>query len=157
MSEWTHLDEEGRARMVDVTGKPATVRTAAARGLLRMSPSTLEAIRSGGLKKGDALAIARVAGIMAAKRTPEWIPLCHPIALSGFTIDLEFSDDPPAVVIEATARTNGPTGAEMEALTAVSAAALTLYDMCKSLERGMTIDEVRLISKEGGQSGAYRA
>ncbi len=149
----THLDEQGAARMVDVSTKATTVREAVAAGEVWMKPETLALIQSGGLPKGDVLAVARVAGIMAAKRTPELIPLCHPLPITGVTV--EFKVDPERAVITITARVRctGVTGVEMEALTAVSVAALTLYDMCKAVEKGMRIQNIRLLRKSGGKSG----
>ncbi|MBO9607872.1 MAG: cyclic pyranopterin monophosphate synthase MoaC [Paenibacillaceae bacterium] len=150
----THFNEEGRARMVDITGKEMTHRTATAETAVRMKPSTLALIRSGGIAKGDVLAVAQVAGIMAAKQTSAWIPMCHPLALRG--VDIRFSDNGSDTLrIEATVRTTGPTGVEMEALTAVSAAALTVYDMCKAAEKEMEIGPTRLLTKSGGKSGDY--
>jgi len=157
MHALSHLDEQGRARMVDVTPKDATERLALACGRITMRLETLEMITSGALPKGDVLAVARVAGIMAAKRTPDLIPLCHPISLSGVTVELtpvQSSEDAAAHIdISATVRCLGVTGVEMEALTAVSVAALTIYDMCKAVDRGMRIEEVRLVRKSGGRSG----
>jgi cyclic pyranopterin monophosphate synthase len=152
----THFDERGAARMVDVSEKPATARRAVARGVVAMAPATLDLV-TGGAAKGDVLGVARIAGIMAAKRTSELIPLCHPLALSKVTV--EFVPDPNAsrVTIEATVATTGPTGVEMEALTAVSVAALTIYDMLKAVDRGMVIGDIRLALKEGGKSGRYEA
>ena len=155
MSDFTHFNGQGRARMVDVTQKPITTREAVAEGFVSMSADTLAAIREGRLKKGDVLAVAQVAGIMAAKRTSELVPMCHPIALTGVDISFETSDKPCGVRVAAHARCKGETGVEMEALTAVSVAALTIYDMCKALERGMSIGEIRLIKKSGGSSGEY--
>jgi cyclic pyranopterin phosphate synthase len=150
----THLDEQGRARMVDVSDKDVTQREATARGLVRMRPQTLALVASGGLPKGDVLAVARVAGIMAAKQTSSLIPLCHPLPISAATV--EFSLNPAgAVEISATVRVSGKTGVEMEALTAVAVAALTIYDMCKAVDREMTIDRVRLVRKAGGRSGEF--
>ncbi len=154
MTGITHLDDQGAARMVDVGAKPDTVREATAEGRILMSAHALSAIRDGNAKKGDVLAVARVAGIMAAKRTGELIPLCHPISLSSITVDFTIGPD---ITVKATARTTGPTGVEMEALTAVSVALLTVYDMAKALDRGMTIDGVRLTAKSGGRSGDWRA
>jgi cyclic pyranopterin phosphate synthase len=151
----THLDEAGRARMVDVSGKPPTDRMAVAEGSVRMAPATLALLTEG--PKGDALAVARVAGIMAAKRTADLIPLCHPLPLSKVTLDLDPDEGLPGVRVTATVRTTGPTGVEMEALTAVSVAALTLYDMLKAADRGMVIGGVRLRLKEGGASGRWEA
>lgn len=151
--DFTHFNEQGRARMVDVSDKQPTYRTATASGTVRMKPSTVEAIRTGGVPKGDVLAVAQVAGIMAAKRTSDLIPMCHPLALTG--VDIRFALRGDAVDIEATVRCRGETGVEMEALHAVSAAALTIYDMCKALEKGMEITEIRLLEKTGGKSGDY--
>ncbi|MGE0227853.1 MAG: cyclic pyranopterin monophosphate synthase MoaC [Dehalococcoidia bacterium] len=156
-SELSHLDSEGHARMVDVSAKADTTREATARGRVSMLPSTLALIVEGRMPKGDVLAVARVAGIMAAKRTPDLIPLCHPLQLTGVDVALTPDHDAPAIDIEATVRTTGKTGVEMEALTAVSAAALTVYDMCKAVERSMRIEGIRLIAKSGGKSGEYRA
>lgn len=149
----SHIDEAGRARMVDVTAKGDTVREAEARGRIVMSPETLALIQEGGLPKGDVLAVAQVAGIMAAKRTHELIPMCHPLLLTG--VDVRFSPNVAehAVDIAAVVRTTGKTGVEMEALTAVAIAALTVYDMCKAVDRGMRIESVRLVRKTGGKSG----
>ena len=155
MSGLTHLDETGAARMVDVSAKANTAREAIAEGRIEMSPEALSAIRDGTTKKGDVLAVARVAGIMAAKKTSDLIPLCHPIALSSVTVDLTIGET--AITATATARTTGPTGVEMEALTAVSVALLTLYDMAKAMDRGMRIEGVRLLSKTGGKSGTWTA
>jgi cyclic pyranopterin monophosphate synthase len=155
MSKLTHLDESGAARMVDVADKPATAREATAEGTIIMSSEALAAIRDGITKKGDVLAVARVAGIMAAKKTSDLIPLCHPIVLSSVTVDFAFSD--VSITATATARTTGPTGIEMEALTAVSTALLTLYDMAKALDRNMVISDIRLLAKSGGRSGDWRA
>src|SRR5215216_5464485 len=149
----THTDEEGRARMVDVGDKPVTSRTAIATGFVQMSAATIEVIRSHGTPKGDPLEIARIAGVMAAKRTSELIPLCHPLPLSFADVEVEVRDD--GVAVTATARTDGRTGVEMEALAAVSVAALTLYDMCKAVDKGMVITDIKLESKTGGRSGDY--
>ncbi|MEP7291219.1 MAG: cyclic pyranopterin monophosphate synthase MoaC [Chloroflexota bacterium] len=151
----THLDEQGKARMVDVGEKPDSERVAVAAGSVTMQPETLRLIREGALKKGDVLTIARIAGIMAAKRTSELIPLCHPIALTHLDVTLTIEDASSSVQISATARTIGKTGVEMEALTAVSAAALTIYDMAKAVDRGMVIGGIRLMEKQGGQHGDY--
>lgn len=151
---FTHFNEQGRARMVDVSDKAETKRTATARTTIRMKPSTLQAIHQGQIGKGDVLAVSQVAGVMAAKKTYEWIPMCHPIPLTG--IDIRFSDNGvDELYIEATVKTTGKTGVEMEALTAVSAAALTVYDMCKALEKEMTIEATMLIHKSGGKSGEF--
>ena len=157
MSELTHFDAEGRAVMVDVSGKDETVRVAVAAGSVAMQPATLELIQRGGVKKGDVLAVARLAGIMAAKRTPDLVPLCHPLPLASVTVDLVCDPARRAVDITATCKLTGRTGVEMEALTAVAVAALTVYDMCKAVDRGMTIGEIRLIHKSGGKSGTYEA
>jgi len=150
----THFNEQGRARMVDVSDKAVTARTAAARTQVAMAPATLAAIKTGAVGKGDVLAVAQVAGIMAAKRTAEWIPMCHPLPLTG--IDITFADNgEDKLYIEAVVKTTGKTGVEMEALTAVSAAALTVYDMCKALQKDMAIGPTLLVSKTGGKSGDY--
>ena len=149
----SHLDETGRARMVDVGNKPDTERTAIAAGEVLMRRETLELVRSGALKKGDVLAVAQVAGVMAAKRTSELIPLCHPLPLTQVLVDLELDEALPGVRITATTRTVAKTGVEMEALTAVSVAALTIYDMAKAAEKTMRIQNIRLLEKHGGQSG----
>ena len=154
--ELTHIGAEGRARMVDVTEKAPSVREATAEGFVRIEPETLRLILSGGVKKGDVLAVAQVAGIMAAKRTHELIPMCHPLMLTGADISFEPSDAPTGILIRATVRVKGETGVEMEALTAVSAAALTIYDMAKAVEKGMTITNIRLVRKSGGKSGDYQ-
>jgi len=154
MAELTHLDEQGNARMVDVGDKPATVRVAVASAALLTRPEVIAAIRDGAVAKGDVLAVARVAGIMAAKRTSELIPLCHPLRLDTVTVDLDVGED--RVTVRAEARCTGPTGVEMEALTAASVAALTIYDMCKALDRRMTITDLRLEEKDGGRSGHFR-
>jgi cyclic pyranopterin phosphate synthase len=153
----THFDEAGAARMVDVSDKPATVRRAVARGWIAMAPATLALVAEGTAAKGDVLGVARLAGIMAAKRTSELIPLCHPIALSTVAVELAADAAAGRVLIEATVATTGPTGVEMEALTAVSVAALTVYDMLKAVDRGMAIGGIRLALKEGGASGRYEA
>ena len=153
MSELTHLDEEGHARMVDVGAKADTQREAIARGMITMQPETLQKIVAGDMPKGDVLAVARIAGIMAAKRAPDIIPLCHPLLLTHVAVELTPAPSGGAVLIEATVRTTGKTGVEMEALTAVSAAALTIYDMCKAVDRAMQITGIRLAQKRGGRSG----
>ena len=153
MGELTHLDAEGHARMVDVGAKDETHREAVARGAVSMRPETLRLIVAGGLPKGDVLAVARVAGIMAAKRAPDLIPLCHPLLLTHVAVELLPDEAASAVRIEVMVRTTGKTGVEMEALTAVSAAALTIYDMCKAVDRGMRIGDIRLAHKRGGRSG----
>ncbi len=152
-SKLTHLDEAGRAHMVDVGGKPDTERTAIARGEVRMKADTLALIRAGAMKKGDVLTVAQVAGIMAAKRTSDLIPLCHPLPLTKIDVDISLDDALPGVQITATARCTGKTGVEMEALTAVSVAALTVYDMAKAAEKTMHIQNIRLVEKHGGRSG----
>ena len=151
----THIDAKGAARMVDVSAKPATDRRATARGKLLVSQETLDLIRSGGTPKGDVLGAARVAGIMAAKRTPDLIPLTHPLPLSHASVELTYEKD--GIAIEATVGTTAPTGVEMEALTAVTIAGLTLYDMLKSIERGARLTDIRLVAKSGGKSGDYQA
>lgn len=153
MSRLSHLDSAGQVSMVDVGRKPTTERIAVARGRVSMTVETLTLIREGAIKKGDVLAVARIAGIMAAKRTSELIPLCHPLALTKIDVALTFEDNPPGIQIEATVLTSGKTGVEMEALTAVSIAALAIYDMAKSVQRDMRIEAIRLIEKHGGQSG----
>ena len=155
MTELSHFDEHGAARMVDTSAKPETQREAKASGLVRMAPATLALIRDRALAKGDVLEVARLAGIMAAKRTGELIPLCHPLPLTNASVDFTFLAD-DLLRIEATVRVFGRTGVEMEALTAVSVAALTVYDMCKAVDRVMTIERVRLEEKSGGRSGAFR-
>lgn len=154
-ADLTHVNEQGRARMVDVSDKPATDRVARAAGFVRMAPSTVELVRTGGAKKGDVLAVAQVAGIMAAKRCWETVPMCHPVALTG--VDVRFSVEAGGVGIEAACRCHGETGVEMEALSAVSAAALTVYDMLKAHQRDMVVEEVRLAEKTGGASGDFSA
>jgi len=151
--ELSHLDEKGAARMVDVSQKPPTVREAIAAGEVWMQPETMALVQSGGVPKGDVLAVARVAGIQAAKRTPDLIPLCHPLPITSAEVDFSFDEEHSAVRIVARVRCTGVTGVEMEALTAVSVAALTIYDMCKAVDRGMRIQNVRLIRKSGGKSG----
>jgi cyclic pyranopterin phosphate synthase len=153
----THFDVEGNAAMVDVSAKAETERVATARGSVVMQPATLELIAAGEMKKGDVLAVARLAGIMAAKRTAELIPLCHPLALTSIAVDLAIDRGRNAVDIEASCKLVGRRGVEMEALTAVSVAALTVYDMCKAVDRGMTITDIRLTRKSGGKSGSYEA
>jgi cyclic pyranopterin phosphate synthase len=149
----SHLDSEGNARMVDVSGKPDTIRTAVARGEVVMKAQTLALIREHALKKGDVLTVAQIAGIQAAKRTWELIPLCHPLFLTNIEVNLDMDEELPGVIITATARVTGKTGVEMEALTAVSVAALTIYDMAKAVEKTMRIQNIRLIEKHGGRSG----
>jgi len=155
MTRLTHIDDSGAARMVDVAEKPITLREATARGTIRMAPATMAAIRAGDLKKGDVLGVARLAGIMAAKRTADLIPLCHPLPIDAVTVDLETGES--SVIITVTVRTAGRTGVEMEALTAVSVALLTVYDMAKAIQKDMVIEGIALIAKSGGRSGDWRA
>jgi cyclic pyranopterin phosphate synthase len=155
MSGFTHFDSEGRAVMVDVGDKPVTARTATAAGTVYVEAETVARIRAGGVAKGDVLSVARLAGIMGAKRTPDLIPLCHPLGLDSVTVDLTLDDVRSAIDITATCKLTGRTGVEMEALTAVTIAALTVYDMCKAVDRGMRISDVRLIHKSGGRSGTW--
>ncbi len=155
MSKLTHFDDKGQAHMVDVGEKPVSQREAVAEGTINMLPETLELVVRGGHKKGDVLGIARVAGIMAAKKTAELVPLCHPIAISAVEIELTPRKDQNAVHCQARVRTAGQTGVEMEALTAVQIALLTIYDMCKAVDRGMTMSDIRLLSKSGGKSGTW--
>jgi cyclic pyranopterin monophosphate synthase len=157
VSELSHFDAAGNAVMVDVTAKPATERVAVASGRVLMRRETLALIERRGVEKGDVLAVAQLAGIMGAKRTAELIPLCHPLALSAVKVELACRAEPPAVEITATCRVRGPTGVEMEALCAVSAAALTVYDMCKAVDRGICITDIRLRHKAGGRSGSFTA
>lgn len=154
--ELSHIDAQGRARMVDVGDKEITERRAVAEGRVLMQPETLDLIRSSALRKGDVLATAEIAGVMAAKRTHELIPLCHPLMLNKVVVELSLVDEPPSVAIRAEVRCSGKTGVEMEALTAVSVAGLTIYDMAKAVDRGMRIDAVRLREKDGGRSGSVR-
>jgi cyclic pyranopterin phosphate synthase len=151
------MDEKGEARMVDVSDKAATHRTARAEGFVAMAPATLALVEQGAAKKGDVLATARIAGIMAAKRTHELIPLCHPLAITKASVDLEPTREPAGIRVTAEVKVAGPTGVEMEALTAVSVACLTIYDMLKAADKAMTIGGVRLLEKTGGRSGSYRA
>jgi len=155
MAELTHFDEHGASRMVDTSDKPETLRQARASGVVHMAAATLALVRDRRVAKGDVLEVARLAGIMAAKRTGELIPLCHPLPVTGVTVDFQFEGD-SSLHIEATARVFGRTGVEMEALTAVSVAALTVYDMCKAVDRTMTIDAIRLEEKSGGRSGTFQ-
>jgi len=156
MSNLSHFDDQGASRMVDVTAKTESERLARASARVRMQPATLALIKDRKLAKGDVLEVARLAGIMAAKRTGELIPLCHPLPITGATVDFSFSGD-DVLVIEATVRVFGRTGVEMEALTAVSVAGLTVYDMCKSIDRGITIERIRLEEKQGGKSGHFQS
>ena len=155
MAKLSHVDEQGRVRMVDVTAKDVTRRVAVARGVVTMRAETLAAIAEGQIPKGDVLAVARIAGIMAAKKTSELVPMCHPLNISGVEVTLTPRQSPPSVEIEATVRIAGQTGVEMEALTAVSVAGLTIYDMCKAVDREMTVGEIRLVHKSGGKSGTF--
>ena len=155
MNDFTHFNENGRAKMVDVSEKSETSRTAVAAGCVRMNRETFELVKSGGMKKGDVLGAAQIAGIMAAKRTPDLIPMCHSLLLSGVDMAFELNDADCAVELTATVRCQGVTGVEMEALTAVSVAALTVYDMCKAVQKDMEITDIRLLSKSGGKSGDY--
>ena len=157
MSDLTHFDQSGQAHMVDVSDKAVTDRVAVAEGWVKMRPETLEKIIEGKAKKGDVLAVARLAGIMGAKKTAELIPLCHPLPITKVSLDLTADEDRPGVRVEATVKTTGQTGVEMEALTAVSTACLTIYDMVKAVEKSMVIEDVRLILKDGGKSGLYKA
>lgn len=157
MSGLTHFDDAGHAHMVDVSDKPVTARVAVARGVVRMTLETLTLITEGRAKKGDVLGVARLAGIMAAKKTADLIPLCHPLPITKVALDLRADPAIPGVVIEATVKTGGQTGVEMEALTAVSVAALTVYDMVKAVEKSMQITDISLVLKDGGKSGRYEA
>lgn len=154
-ANFTHFDEKGDARMVDVSAKGVTDRTAIAKGRIEMRPDTARLIREGAVQKGDVLSVARLAGIMGAKRTPDLIPLCHPLQLSAVQVELVLDEAAPAVEITATCRIAGRTGVEMEALTACSVAALTVYDMCKAVDKDMRITDIRLVHKSGGKSGTY--
>ena len=155
MEDFTHFDEQGRARMVNVGDKNPTLRTAAAAGRVLVSRQTFDLIKTGGMKKGDVLTVAQIAGIMGAKRTPDLIPMCHPILLDGVRLHLSLDEEHCAVEIRAEVSCSGRTGVEMEALTAVSTAALTVYDMCKAVQKDMVIDQIRLVSKTGGVHGDY--
>ncbi|NQW08683.1 MAG: cyclic pyranopterin monophosphate synthase MoaC [Alphaproteobacteria bacterium] len=156
MSDFTHFDDQGKAHMVDVGAKEITERSATARGSVFAAAGTIRLIRDGGVKKGDVLSVARLAGIMGAKKTPDLIPLCHPLALTSVAVDLSIDEARNAIDIEATCKLKGRTGVEMEALTAVAIAALTVYDMAKAIDRSMRIGEVRLVHKAGGKSGEFR-
>jgi cyclic pyranopterin phosphate synthase len=153
MEKLTHIDAEGRPRMVDVSSKPDTQRQAVAKGVVRMQPSTLDLIKKGGTKKGDVLGVAQLAGIMAAKQTPHLIPLCHPILIDEVKVEFKLDEKNSAVEITTTAKSVGKTGVEMEALTATAIAALTIYDMCKAVDRSIKLDNIRLVKKSGGKSG----
>ncbi len=155
MNDFTHFGQDGRAKMVDVGEKPVNVRTAVAAGRVLVNRETFEKIRSGGMKKGDVLSVAQVAGIMGAKRTPDIIPMCHPILIGGIDMDLSLDEERCSVEIRAEVRCDGRTGVEMEALTAVSVAALTVYDMCKAVQKDMVISDIRLLSKTGGVHGDF--
>lgn len=155
MSELTHINREGRAKMVDVSEKGDTTRVAVARGEVIMKPETLSMIKEGGITKGDVLAVSQIAGIMGAKRTPELIPMCHPLMLTGIDMSFSINEKENKVEIEASVKLRGKTGVEMEALTAVSIAALTIYDMCKAVDKEMALQNIRLISKSGGKSGEF--
>jgi cyclic pyranopterin phosphate synthase len=155
MAQLSHLDEQGRARMVDVSEKEVTSRIAVARGVIHMRPETLALILEEKIEKGDVFSVARVAGIMAAKKTSELVPMCHPLNITSVEIELSPQEAPAAVEIEATVRVNGKTGVEMEAMTAVSVTGLTIYDMCKAVDREMSIGEIRLVKKSGGKSGTF--
>ena len=155
MSDFSHFNNSGRARMVDVSEKAETVRTAVAAGRVLVNAGTFELIKTGGLKKGDVLGTAQIAGIMGAKRTPDIIPMCHPIMISGVDIDISLCEESLSVEIVATTKCTGATGVEMEALTAVSVAALTVYDMCKAVQRDIEITDIRLLKKTGGKSGVF--
>ncbi len=157
MTRLTHIDKDGNAVMVDISGKDISDRTASAAATVRMKPETLTLIQERGVKKGDVLSIAQLAGIMGAKRTPDLIPLCHPVTLSSVVVELSLDPESSAVNITATCKLKGRTGVEMEALTAVAVAALTVYDMCKAVDRGMRITDIRLTHKAGGKSGTFRA
>ena len=153
MKKLTHMDESGRPKMVDITEKPDTHRQAVARGLVRMQPDTLELIKKGSMAKGDVLAVAQLAGIMAAKQTPDLIPLCHPLLIGDVGIEFNIDEKESTVEITTTVESTGKTGVEMEALTATAVTALTIYDMCKAVDRGMRIENIRLVRKSGGKSG----
>ncbi len=155
MADFSHFNESGRARMVDVSGKSETVRTATAAGRVLVNRETFELIKTGGMAKGDVLGTAQIAGIMGAKRVPDIIPMCHPIAISGVDISFDMNEADCAVEITATAKCTGITGVEMEAMTAVSVAALTVYDMCKAVKKDMVISDIRLLKKTGGKSGTF--
>ncbi len=157
MAKLSHIDDDGKASMVDVSDKDVTERSATARGAVVMAPNTMRLIEAGEVKKGDVLSVARLAGIMGAKKTPELIPLCHPLALNAIDVELTLDPDRNAVLISATCRVKGRTGVEMEALTAVAIAALTIYDMCKAVDRAMRLTDIRLVEKSGGRSGTFRA
>ena len=156
MSDFTHFNDQGRAKMVDVGEKPVTTRTAVAAARVLVNEHTFELIKTGGMKKGDVLTVAQVAGVMGAKRTPDLIPMCHPILMDGINLELHLDEERQSVEIQATVSCDGRTGVEMEALTAVSTAALTVYDMCKAVQKDMVITDIRLVSKTGGVHGNYK-
>jgi len=156
MEKLTHIDEAGRPRMVDVTGKSDTQREAITKGTVHMKPETLELIKQGQIAKGDVLTVAQIAGIMAAKQTPSLIPLCHPLLLGEIKVEFEINEPDHSIMITSTVKNTGKTGVEMEAMTATAVAALTIYDMCKAVDRGISIDNVRLIQKSGGKSGLIK-
>ncbi len=156
MTRFTHFDRRGKARMVDVSDKPVTVREAVARGVVSMKDTTLQMIDNSTISKGDVLGVARVAGIMAAKKTSGLVPMCHPLNIASVTIDFDVDRENSKILIESRVKTTGQTGVEMEALTAVSVAALTIYDMCKSADRGMIISDIMLVEKRGGKSGIFK-
>ena len=156
MSDFTHFNEQGRAKMVDVGEKPVTTRTAVAAARVLVNEHTFRLIQTGGMKKGDVLTVAQVAGVMGAKRTPDLIPMCHPILIDGINLELHLDEQRQSVEIQATVSCDGRTGVEMEALTAVSTAALTVYDMCKAVQKDMVISDIRLVSKTGGVHGDYK-
>lgn len=151
--DFTHINDEGRARMVDVTGKDDTARIAVAQAVIQMEPATLQTIKSGGIKKGDVLGVAQIAGVMGAKQTADLIPMCHPLMLSSVDISFQYDEEKSEIIIQGTVKTTGKTGVEMEALTAVGVAALTIYDMSKAIDRWMIIKEIKLLEKIGGKSG----
>ena len=153
MDKLSHMDDKGRPRMVDVSAKPDTVREAVARGMVSMQPATFQLIKQGGMDKGDVLAVAQLAGITAAKKTPDLIPLCHPILIGSIKVEFSLNEANKTVEITSTVNSTGKTGVEMEALTATAVAALTIYDMCKAVDRGMKIENIRLVRKSGGKSG----
>lgn len=155
MTNFTHLDEKGRAKMVDVTAKESTLREAVAQGKVLMNPNTVTAIEQGEVPKGDVLGVARIAGIMAAKKTSDIVPMCHPLELTGINIDFSSSIEKGEITIKASVKTVGKTGVEMEAMTAVSAAALAIYDMCKSADRAIILSDIKLLTKSGGKSGTF--
>ncbi len=154
--KFSHFDEEGKARMVDVSGKTPTTREAVAAGSVYMKPETMQLIKEGSIQKGDVLGVARIAGIMAAKKTPELIPMCHPLNIASVTVDFSFDEDQRRIDIRSTVKITGQTGVEMESLVAVSAAALTIYDMCKSGDKEMVISDIMLLEKRGGKSGEFK-